>query len=184
MAAASFFRAFYLSYLSKPPSDRILYRIIQRYKARRILELGVGSAQRAVRMIEMAQRRAPGRQITYTGTDLFESREPAHAPGVTLKWAYQILGATGARIHLVPGDPFSALARAANSLMGTDLVVISAREDPQSVDQAWFYLPRVLHARSRVVAEEIRPGAGTTMRVLGASEIERLTRANALRRAA
>ncbi len=184
MAVASFFRACYLSYLSKPSSDRILYRIIRKHKVQRILELGVGTGRRAVRMIEMAQRQAPDRQIRYTGTDLFESRSAADGPGVTLKLAYQMLGATGARIHLVPGDPFSALSRTANGLMGTHLVVISAREDPQSVDQAWFYLPRVLHARSRVVVEGRRPGGGTTMRVLNASEIERLTRAKAVRRAA
>ena len=184
LAATSSLKAFYLSHFSQPACERILYRIIQKNKIKRILELGLGDGQRAVRMIEMAQRQSPECRISYAGTDLFESRSQTTRPGVTLKAAYQMLGATGARIHLIPGDPFSALSRTANTLSGTDLVVISACEDQQSSERAWFYLPRVIHPNSLVVREENRSGGATEMRLLGTTEIVQLASEQATRRAA
>jgi len=174
LAAASFLKAWYLSYFSKPAGDRILYPLIQRHKVRRILELGLGSGRRAVRMIEMAQRRSTDCRVSYTGIDLFESRGPSDPPGMTIKAAHQLLGATGARVRLIPGDPGSALARTANELMGTDLVIISAGQDAKSMQRAWAYLPRVIHAGSCVIRQEIRDDGGTVTWVLAAAEIERL----------
>jgi hypothetical protein len=61
---------------------------------------------------------------------------------------------TGAQLRLVPGDPLSALARCANSLANTDLLIISAGHDPAGLEPAWFYIPRMLHAGSLVFLEE------------------------------
>jgi len=184
LAAASFFRACYLSCFLKPASERVLYRIIQKRKVRRILELGLGDGARAVRMIEMAGRNTSGGRVTYTSTDLFEGRAPGDGPGLTLKAAHRLLGATDARVRLVPGDPGSALARTANELKKVDLVVLSTCEDQQSMDRAWFYLPRVMQPECCVIREEVEPGVGTVLRVLGAAEIHRLATTDTLRRAA
>ena len=184
MAALSSFKAFCLTHFSKPASDRVLYRLIEKHKVRRILELGLGDACRAVRMIEMAQRCSPEDRIAYTGTDLFEGRGETEGAVLTLKEVYQRLGATGAKIRLVPGDSFTALSRTANGLTDTDLVVISASETLASVERAWFYLPRVIHERSIVVREELRSNDKLAMRVLESSEIAKLARVDQVRRAA
>ena len=184
MATISFLKACYLSYFSRPACERILYKIIQKHNVKRILELGLGDGQRAVRMIEMAQKQSPECRINYAATDLFESRTAADGPGMTLKKAYQMLGATGARVQLMPGDPYSALSQTANALAGTDLVVISANENTLSAERAWFYLPRVMHPGTHVVREENRSGGETEMRVLGTAEIVQLAGEQTNRRAA
>lgn len=184
MAAASFLRAFYLSHLSKPAGDRVLYRLIQKQKVRGILELGVGDGRRACQMIALAQRVSPGERIQYVGIDLFESRSPADGPGLSLKRAHQILGATGARVQLIPGDPYSALARTANSLKDLDLIVLSSRLDRASLERAWFYFPRILHPSTRVFREQTAPNGEQTLRRVEHMEITRLSEAVSARRAA
>jgi hypothetical protein len=184
LAASSFFKVCYLCYLSKPAGERILYRIIQKHRVHSILEMGIGTAQRAIHMIEMAQNGSPEETISYVGIDLFESRQASDGPGVSLKKAHQILGATGARIQLMPGDPFSALARSANGMMGTDLVVISARQDRRSLERAWFYLPRIVHAGSHVFREERVPAGGARLELVGHDQITALASRQSMRRAA
>lgn len=178
-------RFLYLSYLSKPISDRLIYRAMSRQRTLKIVEMGVGRCQRAAYMIEVAGFNVPVAEIQYTGIDLFEARSAADGPGVTLRTAHRLLKSTGARVRLLPGDPFSTLARAANSLAGTDLVVISADQDPHSLARAWFYLPRMLHPSSLVFREEKRSGSqGPTLRQVSLAEINRLAVAPRLRKAA
>ena len=116
---------------------------------------------------------SPGR-VQYTGTDLFEARPPGTS-GIPLKEAHRLLCSLGGRVGLVPGDPFTALARKANSLTGTDMIVISADQEPASLARAWFYVPRMLHDRSLVFLEEAPAGDGRpTFRLLAREEIEAL----------
>ena len=76
-------------------------------------------------------------------------------------------------MQLIPGDPHSALARSANSLQNTDLVIISAGHDEQSLASAWFYLPRMLHAGSAVYVESKTSEASQlTLELLSPVEIE------------
>lgn len=103
--------------------------------------------------------RWPSAQLRYVGIDPFEARSAADGPGLSLKLAHRILCATGAKVKLVPGDPSSALARVANTLPNNDLVVISSLVAPEHLQQAWFWLPRMLHPGSRVFKEEhVGPG--------------------------
>jgi hypothetical protein len=135
-------------------------------------------------MIEAASLCVPLDEIRYTGVDRFEDRTAADGPGVTLKMAHRLLRATGARIRLVPGDLPDALARSANSLGDTDLVILSARHCRASLDRAWFYLPRLLHADSRVFLEEALPGGRMRVRPVEPAEIAERAAAAASRRAA
>ena len=167
-------RALYLSHLSLPATDRPVYREILRRKSQRILELGIGVGQRAVRMIEVAARGHVRSAIEYTAVDLFEDRSACDGPGVTLKMAHRLLKATGARIQLVPGDPEAALSRVANSLGQVDLMVISRRLDSRRLAGAWFYVPRLLHRQSSVFLEQSTPGGGASIRLLQRDRIEEL----------
>src|SRR5258708_7619970 len=95
-------RLAYLTYFSQPASDRIIYRLIRKHRVRRILELGIGTGRRTIRMLEAVDRgTAIGSscstgQVSYTGIDLFEMRLPAHPSGLSLKLAHRQLRATGA----------------------------------------------------------------------------------------
>jgi hypothetical protein len=165
-------KCFCIANFSQPDSERCLYRAIRRDGASSIVELGLGTARRALRMIEMATTR--GQHVRYAGIDEFESRAPDR-PGLTLKQAYQSLRPTGAAIQLVPGDPLTALARVANSLTGTDLLIVSADVDAASLRAAWRYVPRMLHRHSRVYLEEACADGGVRRFVrLSTGEINRL----------
>lgn len=155
-----FLRYLYLAYFSHPKAERNLYRLIRRRKIRRLAELGIGVGLRSARMIETAQNATSNGVIRFTGVDLFEARPSQGAAGLPLKEAYRRLKATGIQPQLVPGDPCSALARVANGLAGTELVVISADQDPDSLAQAWFYLPRLLTPDSLVFCEEADATSG------------------------
>ena len=183
MAGLSRLRLFYLLHLSKPASDRLVYREIRRLKARKVVELGLGTGQRAVQIIEVLKEFHEVRDIHYTGVDLFEARTAADGPGISLREAHCLLKATGARIQLVPGTVGEALSRIANGVSQVDVLVISGHIPPEQLAQAWFYLPRMIHARTQVFQETLSAGGGTAMRLLEAQEVEQLT-AQGQRRAA
>jgi hypothetical protein len=177
-------RYFHLAYFSKPVGDRVIYRAIGRSKARRILEIGIGSAGRTARLVNLAVRGSGGEAVRYAAIDLFEARPKDTLPGLTLKQTHQMLAPSGAQVQLLPGDPAQVLARAANSLSNMDLVVISADYDTAALGGAWFYVPRMLHAGSQVYIESRRPdGSGTVFRQMPRAEIDALA-TSARRRAA
>ena len=185
MPAVGPLKYLYLAYFSDPSAERPLYRAIRRRQVRTIVELGVGMGIRSARLIEVAQRYHAPREVCYTGIDLFEAR-PCVAPGMTLKRAHRTLGTLGAKIQLVPGDPLTALSRTANSLTGTDLLIVSADQDAESLARAWFYVPRMLHEGSQVFVEEMNTQDGKPMfRPWDRSSIDTLiSSSHAARRAA
>ena len=144
--------AFHLLHISKPVEDRPIYQEIVTGHVRHILELGLGSAERSLRLIETASRCCSAREIHYTGVDPFESR--GSEGSLPLKVAHQRLSRTGAHVRLVPGDAFSGIARVANSLQGVDLVVISGDQTPEQLERAWFYFPRMLHNQSKLFLQK------------------------------
>ena len=165
----------YLSYFSKPAQDRRLYRVIARQRVARILVIGLREALRAERMIAAASRTHALRDIHLAAIDLFEARPGSAAP-LPLKHAHQVLAKSGAQIRLLPGDPYNSLARAANILTNTDLILISSAQDPESLERAWFYFPRMLHSKS-LVLREVDDG----YLKLSHAEIERLASHSATR---
>lgn len=185
MPASSSLEYLYLAYFSKPICDRKLVRLIRQHRIRRILEIGVGEAVRTRRMISVAQRYSPEGEVRYTGIDPFESRTANDSPGLTLKLAHRLLKATGAQVQLVPGDPFSALSRTANSLTDTELVVISSDQDGDSLARAWHYLPRTLSPEAFVFVERLEPVRGVAfLQEIDSEELQRLASVHQRRRAA
>lgn len=185
MSECSLLRYCYLAYFSQPVGERVFYKILRRSKVHSIVELGIGQGVRAPRLFEVLRRYGDGQPVRYTGIDLFEAR-PATAPGLKLKTAHQLLQHLGGKVQLVPGDPHAALSRVANTLTGTDLMIIAADQDPDSLARAWFYVPRMLLPHSLVYIE--RPGASGKAEFvpLAGDEVARLASAAAkqLRRAA
>jgi len=166
----SYFKFARLTMLSRPAKNRVIYRAMIRQRPASIVEIGMGDGQRALRMIELARDLHPSSRVRYAGIDAFEARPN---PTLRLKQAHQRFAATGARVLLAPGDPHAALARIANSLANTDLVVVSADVDAAALEQAWFFVPRMLNARSLVLIEETQ-GARSGFRELGRDELHKL----------
>ena len=171
MSAAKYINLIYNSYLSQPPSDRLIFKAIRRTRARRIVECGIGTTQRARRIIAAAQLLSPNQEIHYTGIDPFEARTSADGPGASLKLAHRQLSATGAKIKLIPGNPLSALAQAANTLGNTDILLISARQNPIEMSAAWFFVPRILHPGSMVLEEKALAGGKMSLKSIPLEEI-------------
>lgn len=149
----------YLTHFSKPIADRTVYRAIRRLRPRSILEIGVGSGKRSLRMIGQWQMLDPTVELRYIGIDQFEARPKSEPGGLTLKEAHSQLRATPAKVQVVPGDPLSALSRVANSLKEIDLVIIAHDQQGESLDRSWFFLPRTLHANT-LVLQEVLEGEG------------------------
>lgn len=168
-------RYYYLTWFSQPAADRPLYKTVANRPLRSIVEIGVGNAVRAKRLLEMAVKPKHAEQpLRYTGIDLFEARDKK-SPGLTLKEAYSQLKTDHVKLQLLPGDPLSALSRSANSLSGTDVLIISLDQDGESLDQAWRFVPRMLHANSLVYFERQGKKAGETrFDLLPLTEISRL----------
>lgn len=118
-----------------------------------IVELGIGTGERTKQMLRLACQFS-SETIHYTGIDLFESRTEEHGPGIRLKDAYRTLKAPNVKLQLMPGDPFSALSQLANTLPNTDLILISKCQDPDALEKAWFYVPRMVHTKSLILQEE------------------------------
>ena len=140
----------YLCWLSKPTSDRALYRFVKRTRATSIVEIGLHSIDRSLRLIRMAQRYVGNTSdIRFSAIDLFDAR-PTTQSRLTLKEAHRQLVATGATVRLIPGDAKSGLTRAANDLQDSHMVLISADVESEQMAPAWTYLPRMLATNAGV----------------------------------
>jgi hypothetical protein len=171
LSAANGVKALWLAYLSKPADERILYRLIRKRKLRKIVEIGIGSGQRALRMISLAQRYYRAAEVRYTGIDWFEAQPGDSRDGLSLKAAYRTLRASRARIHLVPRDAHEAFARLANALSGNELVVIDSQQSLESLGRIWFFIPRMLAHQAIVLAAQTT-GERRTWRPLSLAEIQ------------
>src|SRR5262249_28180397 len=124
-------------------------------KPLKILLIGLGDVQRGLRMISLAQRYRTTEAIHFAGIDRFDSRQE-NLSRLSLKEAHTLLRPTGARIHLLPGDPHEALPLAANAFHGYDFALIAADQRADSLSGAWFFLNRLLGPDACVLREEAR----------------------------
>jgi hypothetical protein len=186
LTLGSLLRSSYLLYFSKPAADRALYQAVRRQPIRSIVELGISLTGRTQRLLEVASWQKQNLPLRYTGIDLFEAR-PLGGPVLSVKQAFSGLRSPRVHLQLVPGEAESALRRVANSLAGTDLLLIAADQDRDSLARAWNWIPRMLIATSLVFLEEPTSQPGQTQwRPLLHEEVQRLAQeaAKSVRRAA
>lgn len=184
MSIVSGLRYVYLAWFSQPKGARALYRLVAKKRVASVLEIGLVDVRRSVRLLELAARRA-GEGLRFAAIDQFEMRPPEHGSPLPLKEAHRQLRGTGAQARLLPGDPYSALARGANGLGTFDLVIVAACQNDDCLARAWFYVPRLLHERSQVLLEQVdESGKLTGYKTLTRAEVETLAQPPAKRKAA
>src|SRR5688500_19009784 len=145
-------RRLWTYYFSTPVADRPLHQPLAGKAIRSLVEIGVPDVRRTLRLWDLLAERPENLALKYTRCDLFDARLSAPPP-LPLEPAFAELRRDGTQMKLVPGDPQSALHRVANSLMGTDLRLISANLDAQSLARAWTWMPRMLHAGTIIFQE-------------------------------
>lgn len=148
----------WFQYFSTTPADRPLLSALANKAIRSVVEIGIADTARTRKVWEALAFRRENLPLRYTGIDPFESRPQGHPP-LSLKQAYSELRRDGVQVKLVPGDPATALHRTANSLTGTDLLIISATIDAGNLARAWTWMPRMLHAGT-IIFQEVRDAAG------------------------
>jgi hypothetical protein len=145
MSLGSWWFRFRLLNLSKPASDRSLYRAVQGHPIRSVLEIGLGDGHRARTLIDWLGRQGNTSIARYGVIDLFET-----APGgMPLKETHKMLAGLGVKPMLVPGEPASALQRVVHTLGSVDLLVCA---DHWLEVQASPMLSRVVHNKTLILA--------------------------------
>jgi hypothetical protein len=184
LTTLSLVQSLYCRYLSKPAFNRPVYRAIHKHHLRTIVELGVGTGQRAVRMIQTARLASPASELRYVGLDRFEDRTESDGSGLSLKAAHQLLRGVPAHIQLIPGPPAEMLIRMANSLGKVDLLLIPAAFDEPEFARFWRFVPRMLHEGSVVFVERPGENGQRQLAVKSRLDIDQQAVAVAVRRAA
>jgi len=176
MAGMGLFGRLWLTRLSRPAAERVIYRHVLRTQPKRVLEIGLGLLGRTERLL--AATDAGG--VQYVGLDRFEGRTASDPPGVSLKEAHRRLHKL-ARVQLVPGNADTSLARLCNHLGLFDLVVIAADNDERHLDRCWFFLQRLTTADTTVFLET--RAAGSRWATVPKPRIDELAAKTVLRRA-
>lgn len=157
MAAASTWNAFVWNYLSSPAHERGLYQRVKRARPTRIVEVGLGDLTRASRVIALAQRYSD-EPIQYCGIDPFDARDDQP---LRLKEVHKRLSQAGAKVRLVPGDFASGVARTANLLSGTDLLIIDSAVSRDDLESMFPFFPRLLVENTSIarISQQGKSGA-------------------------
>jgi hypothetical protein len=183
MGRLGLFRRIWLTRFSRPAVDRALHGHVLRRKPVRVIQVGLGSLDRAVRLLTVAAAANDGAAIHFVGLDRFEGRQPSEPAGPTLKEAHRRLHALG-RVQLVPGNADTSLARLCNHLGVFDLVVIGADTDERHLERCWFFIQRITNSGSLVLLETGGAGGrGGSWQVVPKAKIDELAARSVLRRA-
>ena len=175
IVAVGFLKYCYLAFFSNPAADRQVYRHLAKKQPRRVLEIGMGDAQRTVRMLDVLVTPGSETEVVYTGIDRFEAR--TEAPALTLKDAYKITKRDGVKAKLVPGDALSAMTVTANAAANTDFILIDSAIQDEDLQQAWKYFPRMMHEHTLVLRQIKGDDDKITVQSLSLAEIEKRAQA-------
>ncbi|MCA9265856.1 MAG: hypothetical protein KDA60_18465 [Planctomycetales bacterium] len=173
MAKASWLR--FLGFGSSPKAPtNILLRDAREQAPHRVVQIGLSPLDDVHAFITECQHQA-GEPVSFVGIDWFEAANTERP--LSLKEAHRKLGTTHAHVRLLPGSVADVLPRVANDLLQTDWVIVGRQPDisPCYDDMAaqvlWKYLPRMLHAGSRIYLHQFDAEGATDWRILGKSDL-------------
>lgn len=137
-----------------------LFKIIDKYKARRIMEIGTWSGTHAVTMIETAKKHWLPEEIEYYGFDLFGDMDEETfkteiskiPPSITE--VREKLEKTGAKIRLYKGNTLHTLPKAVKNLPQMDFIFIDGGHSLETVRNDWQYSRQLIHDQTIVVFDD------------------------------
>jgi hypothetical protein len=162
MAQLSWLKRLYWKHLSKPVSERALFLHVLENPLTSVLEVGMGTGERIIRLLALNPSVSEAKPIRYTAIDPFESNPDASKSGLpvlSLKTAHRLLSERGVKAHLVPGEPANAVARVAHSVLPSDLVIIDGYWEQGDIHSQAIaqWLPRLCHVDSAIFVAK-KPG--------------------------
>lgn len=170
MSLARFWSTFKLLKLSKPATDRPVYKAVRGKKIASILELNIGTGKRAEILVPWLRQQADVETIRYAAVDEFETGGSDH---VSLKDFHSRLGRLGTKPFPVPhtGNLAAALARVAHTIGAVDLAIFDC--DPPSIAEPAVVtiLSKLLHPETVVL---VRSSDSAMLRLVSAIEVSRL----------
>jgi hypothetical protein len=150
MAVGDFFKYARRVLFPKATPEQQLLKLVKPHKIGRVVELGIDSLDTTAALLAALGKLGNETPVAYTAVDRFDDR-PAGEERLSLVATYRRLIATGAKVRLTPGGFATALASEANSLAGTDLLLMSRGLTDEAVGHGWFFVPRMLHPGTIVI---------------------------------
>jgi len=149
--------------LIRPEAKRYenLFKIIEEYKCKRIMEIGTYRGDHAEEMIRFASLIFPSEEIEYYGFDLFEEAKnaviceefskgkPPHLSSVKSR-----LDKTGAKIFLRKGNTREVLPKAAKKLPIMDLIFIDGGHSLETIESDWKNIQEIMGENTVVVFDD------------------------------
>lgn len=170
----NWFQRFFLTNLSSPASDRPLWKHLLATPVTSILQLGMGSGQQTIKVLELVTAQKPDAQIRFAGVDLFESSSQP-SQHLKLKDAHRLCAEVGVKAYLVPGDFRLALPRIAVTIQPSDLVIVNQPFHSDAADyellNAW--LPRLVHPSSVVFAKNGKSGSQIRVEIASICQVRK-----------
>lgn len=146
--------------ISEPQRYKILFEVIGRIKARRIMEIGTWNGNHAAAMIETAKKHWLPEEIEYYGFDLFEDmNEETFKTEVSKKpppitQVKERLEKTGAKISLHKGNTLHTLPKAVKNLPQMDFIFIDGGHSVETVRNDWEHSQQLMHDRTVVIFDD------------------------------
>jgi hypothetical protein len=155
----NWFERFYWTRLSKPATERNLWRFLLTNPVASVLQLGMHDGSQTLRLLRFVRQTSPSTTLRFAGVDMFEAADD-RSKHLKLKEAHRLCAELGIKAHLIPGELRTALPRVAITILPSDLVLINQPIDPNSKDGEAIkqWMPRLIHPSSTVMACEAASG--------------------------
>ncbi len=145
---------------SSPKRYKHLFEIVDRCKARRIMEIGTWKGEHSVKMINTTKKHWLPEEIEYYGFDLFENineetiiAEVSKKPP-SMNEVKQKLEKTGAKIKLYRGNTLHTLPEAVKNLPKMDFIFIDGGHSIETIQNDWEYSKRLIHNQTVVIFDD------------------------------
>lgn len=137
-----------------------LFDLIRTNKPLVIVEIGTWKGERALQMIQEAQKVSPGKEVVYIGFDLFEQlsdeglvKEFSKRPP-TRDFVMSKLSSTGARVTLYQGNTLSTLPAHINDIGTADFVFIDGGHSIETIASDWGSVQKIMGPQTVVVFDD------------------------------
>ncbi len=141
-----------------------IFEIIEKYKCKKIMEIGTAKGIRALEMIRIAQKFHKAYQVEYFGFDIFEmmnkeifKKEVSKQP-LTLKDLQKKLDITDAKVKLFSGFTEQTMPSVISKLPKMDLVFIDGGHSIETIENDWKYTQKVMDKNTIVIFDDFWSG--------------------------